>query len=292
MIFNEAIKILNVSNNFTQTQLKKAYYKAALKYHPDKCRLDNAEEMFKKVNEAYEFLNNDKGFENVEPPENNYLFLIKKFIKLIVPNLNIDDDILSETLKMSFSNIKIFSFKLLKNVNRDDLIKLYDFIINNRELITFNDFIVGKLLETIKKNINIDNIIILNPSIDDLLNDNVYKLDVDNTELLVPLWHNEIEFDISGTKILIKNNPELNDNITIDSNNNIIIKIKKNIQSLLEGESSVYIGSKLFNIPSNELKIVKNQKYLKKSCGMLKINEDNLFDVNERSNIIFDIDVY
>ena len=50
----------------------------------------------------------------VDPPENNYLFLIKKFIKLIIPNFNIDDAILNETLKTSFSNLKIFSFKFIK----------------------------------------------------------------------------------------------------------------------------------------------------------------------------------
>ena len=292
MIFNEAINILNISNKFTHNELKKAYYKAALKYHPDKCNLDNAEDMFKKVNEAYEFLSNDQGFENIEPPENNYLFLIKKLIRLIVPNLNMDDTILNETLKTSFSNLKQFSFKLLKNVNRNDLIKLYAFVVKNRELITFNNFVIERLLETIKENINIDNIIILNPSIDDLLNDNVYKLDIDDTELLVPLWHDEIEFDISNTKILIKNNPVLDDNITIDNCNNIIINVKKNINSLLDDECDVFIGDNLFKIPSNELKITKNQRYLMQSRGMLKVNEDNLFDTNERSDIIFDIVIY
>jgi hypothetical protein len=289
MIFSEAVQILKLSNNFNNNELKKAYYRAALQYHPDKCNLENAEQLFKKVNESYEFLSNERGFDYVDPPENNYLFLIKKFIKLIIPNFNIDDAILNETLKTSFSNLKIFSFKLLKNVSRNDLIKLYGFIIKNRELITFNNFILERLLETIKKNINIDNIIILNPTIDDLLDDNVYKLEIDNNELLVPLWQDEIEFDLSNTKILIKNNPELDDNITIDNSNNIIIKIKKDISSLLDNDCAVLVGEKLFKIPSKELKIIKNQTFLKRSCGMLKINDDDLFDTSNRCDIVFDI---
>jgi DnaJ family protein B protein 12 len=289
MIFDEATSILNIPSNFTHQELKKAYYKAALKSHPDKCDLENADEIFKKVNDAYIFLSNHRGFDDTCVPENNYLFLIKKFIKLIVPNLNMDDTILTETLKMSFSNLKSFSFKLLKNVNRNDLIKLYGFIIKNREFITFNKITIDRLLETIKRNINIDNIIILNPSIDDLLNDNVYKLDIDNTELLVPLWHDEIEFDISDTKILIKNIPELNDNITIDNCNNIIIKLTREVYKLLCDDIEVVLGEKIFKIPPNELKIIKNQKYLKQSDGMLRIDENDLFNTIERGDIIFDI---
>lgn len=58
--FNEYIKILNLSENFTQAELKKAYKKAALKNHPD--RFPNPEEKaianekMKKINQAYEYL--------------------------------------------------------------------------------------------------------------------------------------------------------------------------------------------------------------------------------------------
>ena len=36
MNFKKAITILNLSSNFTERELKTAYYKNALKYHPDK----------------------------------------------------------------------------------------------------------------------------------------------------------------------------------------------------------------------------------------------------------------
>ncbi|GAG09268.1 unnamed protein product, partial [marine sediment metagenome] len=54
-------KILGVNKNATKEELKKAYRKLALKYHPDKNKGDkDAEEKFKKVNEAYAVLSNDK----------------------------------------------------------------------------------------------------------------------------------------------------------------------------------------------------------------------------------------
>ncbi len=52
-------KILGVDKNATAAEIKKAYRKKAIKYHPDKNPDDKtAEEKFKKAAEAYEVLNN------------------------------------------------------------------------------------------------------------------------------------------------------------------------------------------------------------------------------------------
>jgi len=49
--------ILGVSKNATDTEIKKAYRKLAMKYHPDHTKGDkNAEEQFKKISEAYAVL--------------------------------------------------------------------------------------------------------------------------------------------------------------------------------------------------------------------------------------------
>ena len=54
-------KILGVEKNATAQEIKKAYRKLALKYHPDRNPNNKeAEEKFRQVSEAYEVLSNDE----------------------------------------------------------------------------------------------------------------------------------------------------------------------------------------------------------------------------------------
>ncbi len=57
MQYKDYYKILGVNRNASQDEIKKAYRKLAVKYHPDKTKGDkNSENKFKEISEAYEVL--------------------------------------------------------------------------------------------------------------------------------------------------------------------------------------------------------------------------------------------
>ncbi len=61
-------KILGISKNASSAEIKKAYKKLAIKYHPDKNRdnKEEAEEKFKEIAEAYDVLSDDEKRKNYD----------------------------------------------------------------------------------------------------------------------------------------------------------------------------------------------------------------------------------
>ena len=116
----EYYKILEISENATPEEIKKAYRKAALKHHPDKNpnNREEAEIKFKEINEAYSVLSDpekrrryDAGETNFTSPTGDYEYNYEEEMR----NINEELERLREEQKILAREgaINIIEFEML-----------------------------------------------------------------------------------------------------------------------------------------------------------------------------------
>jgi hypothetical protein len=289
-------------NDISLKYLKKKYHKLALLYHPDKNgNTTESTEKFKKINQSFNYLKCNMFFlqddTHCECSDNkddifSYAYILQLFLKSIMEgNYN---DIISKIVKEIVGGCKQVTIRLFEDLDKDTLINIYTFLSKYRLILHLNQLLLEEIQSIILNKYN--NVVAykLNPTINDLFNNNIYKLYVDERLYLVPLWYNELYFDGSGCEILVICEPELMSDIMIDEDNNIYIKNKtinySDLYNLINNDSYIKIelGEKSFNIPVNELYMKKEQYYKIKNQGLTKIKED-IYDVSEKADIIVKI---
>lgn len=307
MNYKNAFDILEI--DFTHTKysdlsleyLKKQYKKLALKHHPDKNgNTFESNEKFKQINEAYSYLKREYNFEEDfigESDELNsslYYDILRGFMKTVFEGRY--TDILSKIVNDIMSTGKKISVKLFDDLDKDTALNIYTFLSNYRSTLHLSQEILDNIREiVVKKYDNVD-VYKLNPGINDLLNNNLYKLYVNDELFLVPLWHNESYFDGSGCEIIVICDPELPEGVTIDDDNNIcldkeIYGYSDLINMIYLNESiKVNIGEKDYEIPISNLHMKREQYYRIKNQGLSK-NKQDIYDVSEKTDIIVKINI-
>jgi curved DNA-binding protein CbpA len=313
MNHKDAFEILEINigefeyryNSKTLEILKKQYRKLALKNHPDKNgNTEESKQKFQEINEAYHYLKreifdfNQDCFsyteEKYEEENSLYFDILKNFMQNIFQEKY--SDFLSKIVNDIVNTGKKISIKLFDNLDKETALNIYNFLSTNRSTLHLNQDILLNIREIVEKKYDNVEIYKLNPNIDDLLNNNLYKLYINNVLLIVPLWHNECYFDISNCEIMVICDPELPNGITIDDENNIHIEtvlylneeLLNNIKN--NKELRIYVGNKEFNIPLSKLYLKSEQYYRIKNEGLSKIKKD-IYDVSEKTDIIIKINM-
>ena len=293
MNYNIACNILELNITFNERELKHNYYMKALKFHPDKNKDINAKKDFQEILDAYEYLKDSKiignEYELNNKSSNNikdsYLDILEKFANGIVDkNINI-------TKFLSILNNKYtkISCELLKQFPKPILMKLHKFTSQYADILYINNDILLELDKLIEQHTQNDNIILLNPTIENLLNDEVYKLEINDETYYIPLWHHELIYENSNNSIIVECEPVLPDYISIDQHNNLYVNLSTTTNISKRKNININIGSNNYNIVVAELYIKKYQRYTIKNSGVAFMNTYDIYNVNNRSNIYIDI---
>lgn len=310
--------------------LRKAYYKSALLYHPDRNLTEENEiykQKFQKIGEAYSFLE-------------SYIKVNKECVNNHKEDSGIHDERSSKKYKgyeTSFFDIKECINKFIAQIdiekaslnafdglNINTAIDVFNYIDEYHELIGIKKDLVESLREVVKNKTQHDKIITVRPTINNILNNDIFQIKYNDKIYYVPVWHDELRytmtelcnkdtnelcnkdtndtscnskssFDVKAS-LVIKCVPELEDNIMIDHNNNLFVNITINsIQELFKDSFvNVSIGegtTHSFAIPVNELKICKQQIYTIPEKGISLINSTNIYEIKKKGNIIINITI-
>jgi hypothetical protein len=299
----EIMEIDFINDNYqdlTLDYLKKRYRKLALKYHPDKNgNTKQSNDHFKKINESYHFLR--KEIQNFRPETDEdqdaeiddvYLNVLKNFIKSVMDGNYID--IITKIVNDILTKGKKITLNIFEDLEKDIALNIYIFLSRYQSILYFSDELLDKVKQIVIEKYNNVEIYKLNPSINDILHNNFYKLYVQEELYLVPLWHKESYYDGSGCEIIVICEPDLPSDMQIDDDNNLIVDIEiyayHDLPNMLINDSPITfdIGDELFEIPLSHLSIKKEQYYRMKGRGLVNVKKD-LYDLSDKSDIIVKI---
>lgn len=300
MDLNYALELLELKTPYTKKELRKQYFKKALIYHPDKNNHDNSNKQFTEIKDAYAFLENyliydniDKNIptdKNIPDDTDNYLFIIENFIKMVTI---VDFNSVKEIIQLLYQNCQHISISTFERIDKSNALKIFAYMNQYSELLGIDQDTLEKFREIMKEKIENDELVILNPSLDNLLDSEIYILNHSGETYYIPLWHDEVSYENGENTLIVKCIPQLPSHIYIDEFNNIHINIKTSIEKALHNKKITFnIGKKVFEIETIELKITKQQSHIIKNKGISFINIDDSYDANKKCDIIINVELY
>jgi DnaJ-class molecular chaperone len=302
---------MGVISPFTHSELKKKYYKLALKYHPDHNPHDpTSTARFQELYEAYTLLcssceddTKSDDDDNDDTTSNDYLSLFKKFLSSEY-DIQIDTTTIVGDLIQGCKNA---SFKVFENLDKKTAMNVFQYMEEYSEILGMDDTIKNNLKDILREKIKDDVLIVINSKIENLFNADVYKLEHNGELYYVPMWHDEVTFDMccdsihpsdniqqSDTKqLVVKCVLELPQHMKVDHNNSLHIYINVCFTTLLKREKiDVQIcNERILEIPVCELRIMKKQVYTFYRMGIPLINTENIFSTEKKGNIYVHIEM-
>lgn len=211
--------------------IRRQYKMLALKYHPDKNKADGAADKYREIKEAHDVLCSQHedpasngwfskyGLDKTELGSSTYARAASDFFEMIYNDEQFQRRVFHPLLMRVVGSCEEKAIAMFRKMEKAKARKLYDILILYQDTLHLSADTLAKIKETIEaqasmdKSLDIKDIVVLNPNLDDLLDQSVYKLKQDNGQIVfVPLWHRELEYD----GVFVDCLPMLPDNVELD----------------------------------------------------------------------------
>lgn len=301
MNYDKAREILKLSDFWTEKDLRSHYKKMALICHPDKNADVDTTAEFQLIQEAYEYLLKDSEILENDDDEGSSTFpreyhsMLFNFLSPILSSdmfQEIKTKVFYTILNKITSKCEDKAIELLGKLDKKAFAKIYQLLVLNKDVLHLGEDLISKIEILFCEKIQNDECIILNPFLEDLFDNNLYKLTDNGNTYLVPLWHHELIYDKDGADLYVKCIPLLPDNIEIDEKNNIHVQIAIFLEDAwTKEEIEIEIGSRKFSIIRREMRLTESQIVLLANCGISRINTDDIYNVSKKGDIYVHINM-
>lgn len=310
MNIDEALNILEIPvsqfSSLTSESLKKIYHKMALKNHPDKCHNDAVfTHRFQQIQSAYTFLadileKNQENDEHEAPQENeakvfDYVGILNSFIKTVLKDPLGNHPLFASIIKEIVTGCKRVHHDLFASVDKETALDIYAFLTKHQGTLGIDQRIIDLVQETLLKTYSQTHIVVLTPTFKEMYNSDIYKLVHDGETYYVPLWHSELQYESNlnpGYEVIVKCVPSFTqDDVEIDEHNNVhvIIDVPLSTIDIKKGSIPFLIDGIPFSMDCDKLRIVPIQIYIIKGKGVPIIDERDMYNDSNRSDIIVSV---
>ena len=310
----QAYKVLDLEPGAAYETIRRQYKMLALKYHPDKNKADGAADKYREIKEAHDVLCDKHsgpttddwfskyGLDKTALGSSTYARAASDFFEMIYNDEQFQRRVFHPLLMRVVGSCEEKAIDLFKKMEKAKARKLYDILILYQDTLHLSADTLAKIKETIEaplseepldesldKSLDIKDIVVLNPNLDDLLDQSVYKLKQDNGQIVfVPLWHRELEYD----GVFVDCLPSLPDNVDVDEYNNIYVKCVLKVGDLWDKDGvEVRVGTRAYNLDIGQLRLVSRQTVLVDGLGIPVPNEADIFNVSRLSHIYAHVEI-
>jgi hypothetical protein len=292
-----ALHILEIRAEYvkelTDDIIKKHYRIKALQYHPDKNSDPGAADKFLEIKDAYDYLlRHGSGLGcGLDPDDCSYSTILQMFLNGLWKG-EANSRLFSVIIENIASCCEAKMLAVLEKLDNDTLIKIHDVFSKYKTAFHYSEGFLKYVEQVLSNKIKNDNCIILNPSIDDLFECNLYKITENGYTYIVPLWHHELVYDNSGCDLYVRCNPILVEHISIDQENNIHYFVKYSIADIFYMETiDIFIGLRKFSLFVCRLYLKQIQTVILNGQGIPRICNDDIYNVSKRGDIHIHIEL-
>ena len=309
----DARAILGVSRDCSLAELTKRYHIRALRLHPDKNgNTPEATAAFQEVNAAYRTLLPTTTNTDSSPTDaaafDTYSNIIMNFMKsLFQPCQKEEPDrgtpILLELLHRIVHDYASVSVNAaLDSLDPSVMFQLYETLERYNSAASMDARIYEEITRILREKMQNNNVVVLKPSLKDVMQNNISVVQFEGHTFYVPLWHSELHYRVEDAdenkpkndatrQLIVRCMPELPDHMSIDSNNELHIDVRADIKELLTRGSGVLriplYDTEFVELQVRELHVVVKQTIVLRNSkhGISLICSNNIYDVRDKAPI-------